>query len=233
MKWCSFRLTVVCVLGAGSFLTLFEACGGACVCVGCWHLMKWCSLRLTVVCVCVSGAFVCFCRAGWRPRVGWWPRFCLVFRGSKGTVHHPGKAAFLEQFRLTVRWCSGKNRRGVFWRFLRLAVERVCVGCWHLTKWCSLRLTVACVCVSGAFVCFCRAGWRPRVGWWPRFCLVFRGSKGTVHHPGKAAFLEQFRLTVRWCSGKNRRGVFCHRPARGHLPRTRAYVISGVFCAWC
>ena len=84
------------------------------VCVGCWHLMKWCSFRLTVVCVCVSGAFVCFCRVGWRPRVGWWPRFCLVFRGSKGTVRHPGKAAFLEQVRLTVRWCSGTKRRGVF-----------------------------------------------------------------------------------------------------------------------
>ena len=33
---------------------------------------------------------------------------------------------------------------------------RVCVGCCHLMKWCSFRLTVVCVCVSGAFVCFCR-----------------------------------------------------------------------------
>ena len=24
---------------------------------------------------------------------------------------------------------------------------RVCVGCWHLMKWCSFRLTVVCVCV--------------------------------------------------------------------------------------
>ena len=46
-----------------------------------------------MVCVSVSGAFVCFCRVGWKPRVGWWPRFCLVFRGSKGTVRHPGRAA--------------------------------------------------------------------------------------------------------------------------------------------
>ena len=68
------------------------------VCVGCWHLMKWCSFRLTVVCVCVSGAFVCFCRVGWRPRVGWWPRFCLVFRGSKGTVRHPEKQRFWSRF---------------------------------------------------------------------------------------------------------------------------------------
>ena len=60
------------------------------VCVGRWHLMTWCSLKLTVVCVCVSGAFVCFCRVGWRPRVGWWPRFCLVFSGSKGTVRRFG-----------------------------------------------------------------------------------------------------------------------------------------------
>ena len=55
---------------------------------------------------------------------------------------------------------------------------RVCVGCWHLMTWCSLRITC-----------------------WPRFCLVFRGSKGTVRHPGKAAFLEQVRLRFRWCSG--------------------------------
>ena len=28
-------------------------------------------------------------------------------------------------------------------------------------KWCFLRLKVVCVCVSGAFVCCCRAGWSP------------------------------------------------------------------------
>ena len=38
----------------------------------------------------------------------------ILFRGSKRTVRHPGKAAFLEQFGLTVRWCSGKNVSGVF-----------------------------------------------------------------------------------------------------------------------
>ena len=38
----------------------------------------------------------------------------IPFRGSKGTVRHLGKAVFLEQFRLTVRWCSGRNRCGVF-----------------------------------------------------------------------------------------------------------------------
>ena len=38
----------------------------------------------------------------------------ILFRGSKRTVRHPGKAAFLEQVRLTVRWCSGKNRCAVF-----------------------------------------------------------------------------------------------------------------------
>ena len=54
-------------------------------------------------------------------------------------------------------------------------MERVCVGCWHLMKWCFLRLTVVCVSVSGAFVCFCRAGWSPIVGWWRRFCSYFLG----------------------------------------------------------
>ena len=42
-------------------------------------------------------------------------------------------------------------------------MERVRVGSWHFMKWCFLRLKVVCVCVSGAFVCFCRAGWSPIV----------------------------------------------------------------------
>ena len=40
-------------------------------------------------------------------------------------------------------------------------MERVRVGSWHFMKWCFLRLKVVCVCVSGAFVCCCRAGWSP------------------------------------------------------------------------
>ena len=66
----------------------------------------------------------------------------------------------------------------------------MCVGCWHLTKWCSLRLKVACVCVYlvllYAFVGLAGglglAGgvgfayiYSAIVGWWRRFCLYFLG----------------------------------------------------------
>ena len=49
------------------------------------------------------------------------------------------------------------------------------------------------MCVSGAFVCFCRAGWSPIVGWWRRFCLYFLGVPSVRYAtPEKLRFWSRF-----------------------------------------